>query len=234
MTQPNFTIRATIARERLSERLALNAGTNPHSGAGPSDKEAPELNDETDEERADRLAYRQTFRDRAVSEIAGLMDGSHIRVWRALSDGSMALVAPLWAGQAFFEEGRDADALILDREEWDRVFSLCHPLTELGAMTAAFLTGAAADVHALAPEEDAVMTSDPLTTKRRGRTPGSGGFGRADKPLLAEMQQLIADGMAASPNDAARIVAPKARGASVSAAQDRLRKAYRKLEGNGA
>jgi hypothetical protein len=81
-----------------------------------------------------------------VSEIAGLMDGSHVRVWRAAVDGSMTLAAPLWAGQAFFEEERDAEALLLDRDEWERVLALRHPLTELGEMTAAVLTGSA-DTH---------------------------------------------------------------------------------------
>lgn len=385
MTYPNFTIRALIARERLIERLAINAGANPNSGTAPGDGEALTLAEETDAERADRLAYRHTFRERAVSEIAGLMDGSHVRVWRAASDGSMTLAAPLWAGQTFFEEGRDAECLILDREEWDRVLGLRHPLTELGEMTAAVLAGStdthsppadlgelwtlheaaawiatgdpdltdglpdrvrelskfgrdghltawvelaaiinhklqehgdesndeqapdlfeavdrardslrraaergqvrcfaipasrgarrrvpaaefvgaelwhgrgtrlhrivdgkgeaarwldlrfrAEDVRALAPHSGLSPNAPDVKTKKpRGRPPGSGGFRRADEPLLQEMRRLVTQGVAMSGTDAARIVSPRAKGASAEAAYDRLRKRYQELEDNG-
>lgn len=87
----------------------------------------------------------------------------------------------------------------------------------------------------IADRGDEQMSALAATTvKRRGRKPGSGGYSRADKPLIDEMRQLIADGVATSLNDAARIVAPKAQGASVDAARDRLRKRYQELEDNGA
>lgn len=69
--------------------------------------------------------------------------------------------------------------------------------------------------------------------RRRGRRPGSGGYVKSDAPLLDEMRKLIADGDASSANDAARIVAPKAKGASLASRQDRLRQRYAKLEDNG-
>lgn len=141
MNTPNFTIRASIAREHLLRRLAINAGVNPNSGIAPGECEALTLADEPEEGRADRLAYRRTFHDRAVSEIAGLMDVSSLRVWRAAPDGSMSMSAPLWAGQAFFEGAQSAEPLILDREEWERVLATNYPLTELGKMTEAVLSG---------------------------------------------------------------------------------------------
>lgn len=141
MTEPKFTIRALIARERLFERLALNAGVNPHSGISPV-CEALTLADETEADRKDRLTYRQTFHDQAVSEIAGLMDESHLRVWRAMGDGSMSRAEPIWAGNAFFEGPQSGESLYLDREEWERALASRHPLTDLGKMTQAALSGA--------------------------------------------------------------------------------------------
>lgn len=136
MTEPNFTIRALVARERLLERLALNAGVNPDSGISPV-CEALTLADETEADRGDRLAYRQTFHDQAVSEIAGLMEWSVLRVWRGAGDGSMSRAHELWAGKAFSEGPQSAESLYLDREEWERTLASRHPLTDLGKMTQA-------------------------------------------------------------------------------------------------
>lgn len=75
---------------------------------------------------------------------------------------------------------------------------------------------------------------EPVASTRvsttRGRTPGSGGYAKADEPLLAEMRILIASGEATSTNDAAGKVAHKAKGSGLSAKQDRLRKRYAALE----
>jgi hypothetical protein len=99
-----------------------------------------------------------------------------------------------------------------------------------GWVTATFrgLRLARADIDALIPLP---ATASP---KRRGRKPGSGGYGRADEPLLREMLQLISDGIAISPNDAARIVASKAKGATLESRQHRLAERFRKMEINGA
>lgn len=48
--------------------------------------------------------------------------------------------------------------------------------------------------------------------RRRGRTKGSGSFADADLPLLEEMAALIANGKAASPDGAARLLADRAAG----------------------
>ena len=50
---------------------------------------------------------------------------------------------------------------------------------------------------------------------RSGRRPGTGSWDVADKPLLEEMHRLITDGLAKSPNDAARQLADKAKGNSI-------------------
>lgn len=61
-----------------------------------------------------------------------------------------------------------------------------------------------------------------------GRPPGSGSLHSADQPLLVKMHDLIESGEAHSPNDAARLVAPEARGAGTfEAKQARLRKSYK-------
>jgi hypothetical protein len=68
-----------------------------------------------------------------------------------------------------------------------------------------------------------------------GRRPGTGSWGIADKPLIEDMHRLISDGLAKSPNDAARQLADKAQGNSTPASkQTRLAKAYRKKYPSGA
>jgi len=49
------------------------------------------------------------------------------------------------------------------------------------------------------------------TARRRGRPPGSG-YDRLDAPLCERMRELLAEGRAASPTGAARLVAPQAFG----------------------
>lgn len=68
-----------------------------------------------------------------------------------------------------------------------------------------------------------------------GRTPGSGSLTRADAPLLAEMQSLMAEGRAFSAHGAAQKVAERASGAgTLESKAARLAKAFRLMEKNGA
>lgn len=62
----------------------------------------------------------------------------------------------------------------------------------------------------------------------RGRRVGTGGFAESDAALADEMKLLIANGDAVSPWDAARIVAPKAKGAETNK-QKRLTEVYYRL-----
>jgi hypothetical protein len=67
------------------------------------------------------------------------------------------------------------------------------------------------------------------TIKRRGRTRGSGSWANADEPLLEEMCELIENGSAKSPEDAAKKVADRAAGGgSWESKFTRLAKRYRK------
>jgi hypothetical protein len=71
-------------------------------------------------------------------------------------------------------------------------------------------------------------------TKRRGRTPGSGSYERADEPYLEEMHNKIESGSAKSPEDAAKTVAANAEGGGTEASKvTRLAKRYRKRFGSG-
>jgi hypothetical protein len=65
--------------------------------------------------------------------------------------------------------------------------------------------------------------------QKRGRPPGAGSFEPDDEPFLREMDRLIENGSAKSPEDAAGQVAERAKGASFQSKLTRLAKRYRKL-----
>jgi predicted DNA-binding transcriptional regulator AlpA len=69
----------------------------------------------------------------------------------------------------------------------------------------------------------------PIAEKRpRGRRKGQGSFEPLDLPLLKEMKGLISSEAAASPEEAARLLAPKAHGAgSLESRTERLAKRFR-------
>jgi hypothetical protein len=60
----------------------------------------------------------------------------------------------------------------------------------------------------------------------RGRPPDAGSMAKMDEPHILKMLQLLQDGKATSPHDAARQVAVEARGASVKSTQTRLRRRF--------
>jgi hypothetical protein len=66
-----------------------------------------------------------------------------------------------------------------------------------------------------------------MTPRRPGRKPGDGSF-RSDECLLDIMHMLLESGQADSKSDAARAVAPRAKGNSEKAKVDRLRSKYRR------
>lgn len=69
------------------------------------------------------------------------------------------------------------------------------------------------------------------STKKRGRTKGSGSFEASDAPLLEEMKQMIACGEAFSPDGAAKQVASRAKGGGTEASRaTRLANRYRASE----
>jgi hypothetical protein len=81
-------------------------------------------------------------------------------------------------------------------------------------------------------EDTSPVADKQIVTKRcAGRTPGSGSFDVADKPLLEEMRDLITKGLAKSPNDAARQLAERAQGKStLESRQTRLAKRFQKYQ----
>jgi len=122
-------LRVPLAREHLRQRFALAAGVDPGSGFFLGDVRLEQGNrdsSETDDERRERLAYLKTFRDQAVSEISGLIGGSHLCVWRD-RDGALEIAAPLWADRTFFDQDGEADDLYFDRAEWQALLANRYP-----------------------------------------------------------------------------------------------------------
>ena len=70
--------------------------------------------------------------------------------------------------------------------------------------------------------------SEAATPKKRGRKKGDGSYATIDLPLLEEMKELILSHRAASPEEAARMLAEKAFGSgSLESKAERLAKRYR-------
>ena len=70
--------------------------------------------------------------------------------------------------------------------------------------------------------------SEMATPKRRGRKKGDGSYAIIDLPLLSEMKELILSHRAASPEEAARMLAEKAFGSGTQESKvERLAKRYR-------
>jgi hypothetical protein len=77
---------------------------------------------------------------------------------------------------------------------------------------------------ALEPES----TSEATPPKKPGRKKGDGSYATLDLPILDEMKELISSHRAASPEEAARMLAEKAHGAgSLESKAERLAKRYR-------
>ncbi|MEG3124417.1 hypothetical protein U1738_10850 [Sphingomonas sp. GB1N7] len=114
-----------MALKFLREKLAVDAGVDPNSGFFLSD-EATSFEHETPMGRADREEYLQTFRNRALGEIAGLIEGCHIRVWNT-RNGGLEIAAPVFAAQIVFEGDDEVNHLCFDRAEWDAAVTSLHP-----------------------------------------------------------------------------------------------------------
>lgn len=72
-------------------------------------------------------------------------------------------------------------------------------------------------------------------TKSRGRKPGQGSYASVDAPFLLEMSLIISQGRAASPEEAARQVAPRAFGYGTDDSKaERLARRFRKENANQA
>lgn len=85
-----------------------------------------------------------------------------------------------------------------------------------------------AEAAALEPESTPPAVATP---KPRGRKPGDGSYRSLDLPILDEMKELINSRRAASPEEAARLLAVKAHGAgSLESKTERLAKRYRDRE----
>lgn len=108
----------------------MNAGINPNNGFFLYD-EITTQGDETPDETVQRGEYLARFRERAVSEITGLIEGCHIRIWRALPDGTSVVAMPLWAGSIVFVESRDIDSLYFEKGDWEALLESRHPETDL-------------------------------------------------------------------------------------------------------
>lgn len=126
---PAYPFRVPLAREYLRQRFAMNAGIDPGSGFSLHAK-FDDSADESTDERTNRLEYLETFRARAVSEISGLIEGCHLRVWRS-RDGGLEMAAPVWAAQSFFERNGETDDFYIEAVEWDSIFAVRYPETEL-------------------------------------------------------------------------------------------------------
>lgn len=141
MSYPKQPIRIALARERLTGRLALNAGINPNSGFMASSDDKLNYAEEDQDDRDTRLAYRAQFKDRAVSELAGLIEGAHLTAWRQSGDGSLIMVGAGWAAQCIFEDVADAELVYIDRLEFESCMEVRHPLTEIGEASVAAIAG---------------------------------------------------------------------------------------------
>ncbi|MDI3563936.1 hypothetical protein [Bradyrhizobium sp. Arg816] len=83
------------------------------------------------------------------------------------------------------------------------------------------------------PQTSAIRSEDQA--KVRGRRPGQGSYASLDAPLLLEMKRLLAEGRAASAEEAARQLAVRAFGAgTVDSKAERLARRFREEEAKKA
>ena len=89
-----------------------------------------------------------------------------------------------------------------------------------------------ADVEARAKDKGGrPLQPEGASAKKRGRKKGDGSYAAIDLPLLSEMKELILSHRAASPEEAARMLAEKAFGpGSLESKAERLAKRYRERE----
>lgn len=171
----------------------------------------------------------------------------------ALADATIVKAAEFSASVGMIELARDqvlqftkeivSTAIPLAAFVSDGGSSVIKIAAEKGQQLVADVTGAfklalrhyhLADVSTAYPTSNTMEGNVKSSMKRRpGRSPGSGSYSKADVPLLAEMEQLIADSKAMSVRAAAQLVAGMAFGAgSFESKVSRLAKAYRSSERN--
>jgi hypothetical protein len=115
-----------------------------------------------------------------------------------------------------------------DKFQW--IFVTRESLEKCLSALAGSSQSESAETAALEPES---TPPEVATPKPRGRKPGDGSYGPLDLPILDEMKELISSRRAASPEEAARLLAGKAHGAgSPESKAERLAKRYRRREFN--
>ena len=124
----------------------------------------------------------------------------------------------------------------LRRGERATIFVSEHDCQRLMAQQAtkqeSFPSDQIADVEARAKDKGGrPLQPEGASAKKRGRKKGDGSYAAIDLPLLSEMKELILSHRAASPEEAARMLAEKAFGpGSLESKAERLAKRYRERE----
>lgn len=143
-----------------------------------------------------------------------------------------------WQGEVLVAHWQAGFFQLRSRHFSERVLTLTgvqFSHDDLEALIGASMPPSAEHQAGLTSDVESENTFKGSDAKRLGRPPGSGSYHEADLPLLAEMQQLIADQIVFSVTSAAKEVVSKAVGAGTEENKiARLRKAYKAAERNGA
>lgn len=119
MAIPAHIIKLGHARDHLRQHLAIDAGLESmdHRPLGSDSKQV-------DLETRDLCrAQMQCCRDNAHWEIAGMIGGSKITVWKERPDGGLEPSGARWAQDQFDAPGLASDRLYFDRAEWEALLA---------------------------------------------------------------------------------------------------------------
>jgi hypothetical protein len=198
----------------------------PEEPPDDCDEAADEQYDRDCEEAELKFENMHASIARAIAEQSEL--GNLVTALRHRAGGRMNALDPDFWNTEYFGPRFFRCQMSLDQpfEDPARVsVGSCYWIYVTRASLDRYIRGGSPAVPAVNPPE--MGQSKPKG--RSGRRPGTGSWDVADKPLLEEMHRLITDGLAKSPNDAARQLADKAKGNSIPGSkQTRLAKGYRR------
>lgn len=212
---PAHAILLSAAWQTLRARFAANAGLDDEGNWLSGEQQGSGVNAKADDTARLKL-FAQT-QDSAHLELEAQIAVSRLRVWQAEGKDWLPL-PPEWALRQFMTRREESAGFYVDRDEFESTALARH------SPTASNLCEATA-----AP----TVTSTEGTKPRRGRPPGKK-FWQHDAELVAQMRVLIQTGVALSPNEAANLLAPKAKGDATELSKARrLRDAYFEAERKG-